>query len=360
MDRWERSGLADLMGRADGPSLPPPPGLVAVLERLQCDIGDAAEVDVYELLAVRVSTHGLHRQGATSCGGLTRLVRTSDAWTALALAREDDVAALDAWLGTSGGERLDESDRWALIAATAGTLGSDELWERAGLLGLPFAVLGRHADRPGVVLKPLVGESVGDGQPRPLQDARIVDLSALWAGPLCAHLLGRLGAHVVKVESTTRPDGARFGPSSFYDALHHGHDTVTVDFASVEGRSELHDLVARADVVITASRPRALAVLGITGQMTSRAKAWVSITGYGGAEPWGNRVAFGDDAAVAGGLVCYDADGPVFCGDAIADPLSGLVAAAAVVRQFAGGTRALLDVSMASVAADAMRGPPAR
>ena len=40
---------------------------------------------------------------------------------------------------------------------------------------------------------------------------RIVDLSALWAGPLCAHLLQLAGASVVKLESTRRPDGARFG-----------------------------------------------------------------------------------------------------------------------------------------------------
>ena len=39
----------------------------------------------------------------------------------------------------------------------------------------------------------------------------VVDLSSLWAGPLVGHLLLRAGARVVKVESTTRPDGARRG-----------------------------------------------------------------------------------------------------------------------------------------------------
>jgi crotonobetainyl-CoA:carnitine CoA-transferase CaiB-like acyl-CoA transferase len=41
-------------------------------------------------------------------------------------------------------------------------------------------------------------------------------------------------------------------------------------------------------------------------------------------------VAFGDDAAVAGGLVGRSAAGPVFCGDAIADPLTGLESVLAV------------------------------
>jgi hypothetical protein len=62
-------------------------------------------------------------------------------------------------------------------------------------------------------------------------------------------------------------------------------------------------------------------------------------------------VAFGDDAAVAGGLVCWDGEGPCFCADAVADPTSGLVAAAAILDALAVGGRWLLDVSMAAVAA---------
>ena len=48
-------------------------------------------------------------------------------------------------------------------------------------------------------------------------------------------------------------------------------------------------------------------------------------------------LAFGDDAAVAGGLVGTGADGPVFCGDAIADPLTGLEAASAVAESLGRG-----------------------
>ena len=38
---------------------------------------------------------------------------------------------------------------------------------------------------------------------------RVVDLTAFWAGPLVTHVLGMLGAEVIHVESTTRPDGTR-------------------------------------------------------------------------------------------------------------------------------------------------------
>jgi crotonobetainyl-CoA:carnitine CoA-transferase CaiB-like acyl-CoA transferase len=78
---------------------------------------------------------------------------------------------------------------------------------------------------------------------------------------------------------------------------------------------------------------------------------WISITGYGRAAPGRDWVAFGDDAAAAGGLVTWDDDGPCFCADAIADPLSGLTAAAATLEALEGDDAVLLDVVMARVAA---------
>jgi crotonobetainyl-CoA:carnitine CoA-transferase CaiB-like acyl-CoA transferase len=112
-----------------------------------------------------------------------------------------------------------------------------------------------------------------------------------------------------------------------------------------------------ADVVVEASRPRALEQLGIVAEAVLATAAgggprvWVSITGYGRAAPGRDRVAFGDDAAVAGGLVVWDEAGPCFLADAVADPCAGLVAAAAVLRALAAGGRWLLDVSMRDVAA---------
>ena len=136
----------------------------------------------------------------------------------------------------------------------------------------------------------------------------VVDLSALWAGPLCGDLLARAGATVVKVESTQRPDGARRGPREFFDLLNGHKRSVALDLQSHDGVRVLHDLVRRADVVIEASRPRALAQLGVDGPDLVRAggpRVWVSITGYGRSGDAANRVAFGDDAAAAGGLVVW-------------------------------------------------------
>jgi hypothetical protein len=55
---------------------------------------------------------------------------------------------------------------------------------------------------------------------------------------------------------------------------------------------------------------------------------------------------------VAGGLVGRDEAGdPVFCGDAVADPLTGLMGALAVLRSLEAGGGQLIDLAMSRVAA---------
>ncbi|WP_211303288.1 CoA transferase, partial [Streptomyces milbemycinicus] len=145
----------------------------------------------------------------------------------------------------------------------------------------------------------------GERRPRPLAGLRVVDLSVLWAGPLCAHLLGLAGARVTKAESMGRPDGARFGQPEFYRRLHGGHEHLVLEFDS----GAPADVVSEADSVIEASRPTALSRLGVHAEEFLAARpgrVWAGITGYGRDD---GRIAFGDDAAVAGALTGLDARG---------------------------------------------------
>jgi hypothetical protein len=261
---------------------------------------------------------------------------------AVSLARDEDRAAVPAWLQ---GEVNGNSDHE--IAAAVAVSDCASLVEQAALLGIPCGALGEvtHGTIP---VTPLGG--AGNGPPRvlpSLEELVVVDLSSLWAGPLCGRLLADVGATVIKVESTSRPDGARRGPRAFFELMNAGKRSVMVDLATSGGRAELAQLIASADVVIEASRPRALQQLGIDADAFP-GRVWLSITAYGRSQPM--RVGFGDDCAVAGGLVAHDAEGPVFVGDAAADPITGLLGAVAVLDRLASGERCLVDLGLAQAA----------
>jgi crotonobetainyl-CoA:carnitine CoA-transferase CaiB-like acyl-CoA transferase len=187
----------------------------------------------------------------------------------------------------------------------------------------------------------------------------VVDFSALWAGPLCAALLGQAGARVVKVETPSRPDGARRGNPRFYRLLHAGHRSVVLDPDVPGERHALAALVAAADIVIEASRPRALTGFGLDAEASVAAgTTWISITAAGRSSP---RIGFGDDVAAGAGLVVRGATGdPLFCGDALADPLTGLTAAALALTAPADGSGVLWDIAMADVVAATLPAEPAR
>ncbi|MGD6749591.1 CoA transferase [Streptomyces sp. BH105] len=297
-------------------------------------------VDLDTELFLRARLSGFAPSGQTSAGGSCRMLRASDGWVAVNLARAADHASVPALRNLLGG--ADE-----LTDAVAGRPAA-EVARQAQLLGVPAASLGSERNHRAPVRRERLGPAT---EPRTPGGARVVDFSALWAGPLCARLLGLAGADVVKVESTTRPDGARLGSPAFYRHLHEGHRGVVLDFADP---AALRSAVTEADVVIEASRPRALRRAGLDAErfLAGRAgRVWVSITGYGRAD---DRIAFGDDAAVAGGLVAWPPDGigPAFLGDALADPVTGLYAARAAARSLRDGGGHLVDVSMAACAAE--------
>jgi crotonobetainyl-CoA:carnitine CoA-transferase CaiB-like acyl-CoA transferase len=179
----------------------------------------------------------------------------------------------------------------------------------------------------------------------------------MWAGPLCANLLGLAGGRVVKVESATRPDGARSGSPSFFRLLHGGHESVVIPVAEPGGRDALRRLVSAADVVIDSSRPRAMDQLGIDPlDVVSSGTTWVSLTAYGRGGSWPNRVGFGDDVAVAAGLVAGSNRAPLLCGDAAADPIAGLHAAVAAAYSLLSGRSHFIDVSLHDAVASTLAG----
>jgi hypothetical protein len=360
---WARSGLVWLTGHRDGPPLVPPGNAASLAGRIGARLADAVPVgnrsasadpdwldgvrqnsvflNADTLLAERAAFTGHRRQGRLSAGGATRLLPASDGWAVVSCARPDDPSLLAALVGAEL-----PADPWPAVAAWLRTHTGPELAERAGLLGLAAAPVD-PATPPALPRARRLRSPAG---------LLVVDFSALWAGPLCAHLLTHAGADVVKVETPQRLDGARRGNRDFYDLLHAGQRSVLLDPATPAGRRALAGLVAAADIVIEASRPRALEGFGLDARAAAdQGTIWVSITAAGRESP---RIGFGDDVAAGAGLVACDQAGePVFCGDALADPLTGLVAAELAMSAPAGCRGMLFDVAMSGVVAATLPAP---
>lgn len=351
--------------------------------------GDPADVpSVPQLLDLRQRLAGLASPAghAVSATGACRLLRAADGWVAVNLPRSDDLELLPAWLaGAGGGDGelgADGDVPWPRLAAIVSRLTVAGLVAQAALLGLAVAAVPPGLDplaedeqlrargttdvgrpfvvsRVGPVVAPGGADRAGDGRDLP-EAPLVVDLSSLWAGPLCGRLLAGAGHRVVKVESTTRPDGARGGPPAVFDWLNGAKEHVALPLSSEEGRRRLRGLLAAADVVIEASRPRALAQMGIDPAEVVGARpgvVWVAVTGYGRTGPWADRVGFGDDGAAAGALLGSAPDGsPVFAGDAVADPLTGLTAAVLALAARRAGGGLVVDVSLREVARSAAAG----
>jgi hypothetical protein len=356
---WARSGAMALTGRADGPPCAAPASLADRVQQLADRIRAHSGPDPFDgadpvtLLGERAALLGLGRRGRTSPGGSCRLLPTRDGWIAPNLARTDDLALLPAWLECA---RQGAEGPWDFVARAVRERDAGTLVARGRLMGL--AVAAAEPWRPG--------EAIGRrrlGIPRALgrRPPVVVDLSSLWAGPLCTHLLERSGARVVKVESVRRPDGARRGSPAFFDLLNGGKASLALDFERAADRDVLRRLIAAADLVVESSRPRALRQLGLRDEeilAESPGLSWLSITGHGAQGPEADWIAFGDDAGVASGLAlaCADGDGPLLCADAVADPLAGLEAADEALRALAEGGGLRIDVSLVGAARRAFDG----
>lgn len=338
MRDWLDSGIPALTGHRDGPPLVPPGSAATVArrytDRIAAISGGRVRLDGARLLAERAAFTGFRRGGTISAGRHCRLLPTADGWAAVSCARPDDPVLLGALVCAEIGD-----DPWPAVADWLATHTGAELAERAELLGV--------AAGPIEAVGPEVPEPLG---PRPVAGLRVVDFSALWAGPLCAHLLGLAGARVIKVETPVRPDGARRGNPEFYRLLHGGHESVVLDPGAGSQRRALRELVESADIVIEASRPRALAGFGLdAAEFVESGGTWISITAHGRAS---NRIGFGDDIAATAGLVARpDGRTPLFVGDAIADPLTGLTAAVLAMSAPADGSGRLWDIPMSAVVA---------
>lgn len=357
--RWARSGLMALSGAPNAaPALPPfdvMGGIDALLNLLRAEsrlIGGTLNLDS-GLLTERAALMQFTRQGTTSCNRSCRLVRAKDGWIAVNLPREVDLELIAPWLGKDS-----SADPWNDVTETAATRRVADLVASARMLGMAVsAVPSRRAT--SATSRPWRLHALGKSRPGSRDWQRdpplVIDLSALWAAPLCGSVLARLGARVIKVESVRRPDTIRESCPKFFDSLNATKESVVLDFTNPADRGRLASLIARCDVVLTSARPRAFEQLGLQPEKLVRdnpSLTWVAVTAQGWSGPRSNCIGFGDDVAAGAGLLTWDdltwgnTGSPMFLGDAVADPLTGIAAAAGALVSLRDGGGWLVDANL--------------
>lgn len=306
------------------------------------------------MVGERGSNGNYRINGCVSAGiGGSRLLPTRDGgWFALTLIRAEDRELLPALFGDAD---LAIGDDEAIARAVAGH-DCAELVTRGRDLGLPVASADEAPGSPPVQILTQGSHRERKAGHRLL----VVDLSAIWAGPLAGHLLWLAGAEVVKVESLSRPDLIRRDDPTTFDLINQGKASAIVDFKDEAQKAALIALIRRADVVIESSRPRALKHLGIDADALVRevpGLVWLSVTGHGATGPAANWTGIGNDCAVAGGLsrALADVTGTIgYVGDAIADPLTGITAAREGWRAIQSGKAQRIGFAMSAIVAAAL------
>jgi crotonobetainyl-CoA:carnitine CoA-transferase CaiB-like acyl-CoA transferase len=180
---------------------------------------------------------------------------------------------------------------------------------------------------------------------RPLSGLRVLDLSRIVAGPLCAMVLADLGADVVKVEGPAGDEIRRWGPpflgdqAAYYYVPNKNKWLLTLDLKSDADQLVLTDLIRGADVLIhnfTADIASSLRVDFDRAAQVNPRLIHLTVSGFGPA--LGNRPGFDLVAQAMSGLMSITGDagtGPSKVGVAISDISSAHYAAIGILAAVA-------------------------
>ncbi|MFC9978546.1 CaiB/BaiF CoA transferase family protein [Gordonia sp. NPDC127522] len=187
----------------------------------------------------------------------------------------------------------------------------------------PAPLLGEHTDRyratedAGVESARTAADHTDQGTTLPLTGLRVLDMTAFWAGPSCTHILALLGAEVIHVESTTRPDGTRmiagvpftedawWEKSPIFAGLNTNKKGVTVNIQTERGQELLRDLITSCDVLVENYTPRVLEQVGLdydSVRALNPELIMVRMPGFGLDGPWRDKAAFAYVIEDASGL----------------------------------------------------------
>ncbi len=197
----------------------------------------------------------------------------------------------------------------------------------------------------------------------PLEGVRVLDLSRVFAGPLCGQVLADFGAEVVKVEHPGRGDdtrdwGMRIGKTetTYFNSMNRNKRSITLDLQSKDGVQIVYDLLPQFDVVIHNFKTGGAEKLGLGYEQLKAIKPdliYCAVSGYDTSGPEAARPGY--DLVIQGesGLMALNGEAntpPLKFGVAVVDLMTGMYAAQAVLaalfRRERKGTGQLIEMAL--------------
>jgi benzylsuccinate CoA-transferase BbsF subunit len=129
---------------------------------------------------------------------------------------------------------------------------------------------------------------------KPLKGIRVVDFSWVVAGPMTTKMLAAMGAEVIKIESSTRPEHKK--RTGIFRVLNSNKRSCTIDIRKEEGQALLRRLVASSDIVIENFSARVLKKYHLGYEDLKEVRPdliYVSASGVGRTGPEKDALAYG-------------------------------------------------------------------
>jgi len=204
----------------------------------------------------------------------------------------------------------------------------------------------------------------------PLDGVRVVDLTAMLAGPYATMFLTDLGADVVKVEPPSgdlsrragpfRDDDDRDGLAGYFQSVNRGKRSVVLNLKSAVGQRQFQELARHADIVVENYSAGVMERLGLSYEVLKADNPrliYAALRGFGdprtGVSPYGTWPACDVVAQAMGGFlgITGTSDGaPVKSGPDIGDLFPGVLLAlgilAALHHRSRTGVGQFVDVAM--------------
>lgn len=352
-DQWER--LKDFMGRPEWADMD-------IFETLEgrFENEDLLRMWLGEWIAAQPVTELFHR-------GQAERLAFAPVNTVAQMAADPHLAARDflvtydqPGLGdvTVPGAPSRLTNSWWSIRRPAPSLGEHN--------GASFAAAGTATASPPATAAASASSAAASGCP--LDGVTVADFTWVWAGPYCTLHLAHLGATVIKVESSARPDLGRRLPTQsgrhtptldtngYFNQYGQGKQSITIDMGTAEGRALAKRLALSCDLVVSNYATGVMDEWGLGYEALAAERPDVivgAISGYGHHGPYRSYMGYGPTTGPLSGLASmtgYPGAAADELGVSLGDPAAGIATAyalvAALVARRRTGEGQFIDTSM--------------